>query len=92
MDALKHVDFVIDFVALHLLRGHEQTEIMKAGVRILYVIEPLEALVRLLPTPEDKQRVRAAEAPLRRSKTMRVVSDAGTDLEVKLGEYPILSE
>jgi 2,5-dihydroxypyridine 5,6-dioxygenase len=92
MRALKSVDFLIDFLGLHLLRAHEQGEIIQAGVRILYVIEPPESLVRLVPTVEDKHRTKAAEACLKRAKTMRIVSDAGTDLDVGIGEYPILCE
>jgi 2,5-dihydroxypyridine 5,6-dioxygenase len=92
MDALKRADLVIDFIGLHLLRGLEQHEVVSAGARILYVVEPPEALVRLLPTSEDKRRVRAAETHIRRAKTMRIESDAGTDLQVAIGEYPTLSE
>lgn len=92
MNALKSVDFVVDFLGLHLLRGLEQDEIMKAGVRILYVTEPPEALVRLVPTPDDKRWARAAEARIKAAKTMRIVSRAGTDLKVAIGEYPILAE
>ncbi len=92
MDALKRVDFLIDFLGLHLLRGLEQEEIVKAGVRILYVTEPPESLVRLVPTPDDKRWARAAEARIKAAKTMRITSRAGTDLEVRVGEYPILAE
>ena len=92
MQALKSSAMVIDFLGLHLLRRGEQEEVMKAGARILYVVEPPDALVRLIPTVEDKRRVRAAEACIRQAKSMHVVSAAGTDLRVQLGEYPILSE
>ncbi len=92
MDTLKSVDFLVDFLGLHLLRGLEQDQIMKAGVRILYVTEPPEALVRLVPTPDDKRWARAAEARIKAAKAMRIVSRAGTDLKVAIGEYPILAE
>ncbi|MCW5751375.1 MAG: 2,5-dihydroxypyridine 5,6-dioxygenase [Anaerolineales bacterium] len=92
MQALKSSGLVIDFLGLHLLRRGEQEEVIRSGARILYVVEPPEALVRLLPTEEDKRRVRAAEACIRKSKSMQVTSAAGTELHVQLGEYPILSE
>jgi 2,5-dihydroxypyridine 5,6-dioxygenase len=92
MQALKSCGMVIDFLGLHLLRGGEQEEIMKAGTRILYVIEPPDALVRLVPSEDDKRRVRVAEACIRKAKSMHITSAAGTDLRVKIGEYPILSE
>jgi 2,5-dihydroxypyridine 5,6-dioxygenase len=45
-----------------------------------------------MPTVDDKRRVRVAEGVLRAAKRMRIESDAGTHLEVELGEYPVLSE
>jgi 2,5-dihydroxypyridine 5,6-dioxygenase len=92
MEALKSCSMVIDFLGLHLLRRGEQEEIMKAGARILYVIEPPDALVRLIPSEDDKRRVRLAEASIRKAKSMQVTSAAGTNLGVQIGEYPILSE
>jgi len=92
MDALRAVDLVIDFLGIHLLRGGEQEDLARAGTRILYAVEPPETLIRLMPTLEDKQRVKAAEACLKSASTMTATSDAGTDLTVDIGEYPILCE
>jgi len=92
MDALRAVDFVIDLLGIHLLRGGEQEAIVQSGTRILYVVEPPETLIRLMPIPEDKQRVKAAEACLKAASTMTVTSETGTDLTVAIGEYPILCE
>jgi 2,5-dihydroxypyridine 5,6-dioxygenase len=92
MDALRSVDLVIDFLGIHLLRGGEQEALAKAGTRVLYAVEPPETLIRLMPTIEDKRRVKAAEACLKGASTMTATSDAGTDLTVNLGEYPILCE
>ena len=92
MDALRSVDLVIDFLGIHLLRGGEQEDLARAGTRILYSVEPPETLIRLIPTLEDKQRVKAAEACLKSASTMTATSDAGTDLTVNIGEYPILCE
>ena len=92
MDALCAVDLVIDLLGIHLLRGGEQETIMRAGTRILYAIEPPETLIRLMPTLEDKARVKAAETCLEGASTLTATSAAGTDLFVELGEYPILCE
>jgi len=92
MAALKQSNFILDFIGLHLLRTYEIDMITESGARILYVTEPPEALVRLLPTVEDKERVRTAGEYLRSAKAMAVQSDAGTDLHVALGEYPVLLE
>jgi 2,5-dihydroxypyridine 5,6-dioxygenase len=92
MDALRAVDLVIDFLGLHLLRGGEQEALARAGTRVLYAVEPPETLIRLMPTLDDKRRVKAAEACLKGASTLTAVSDAGTDLTVDIGEYPILCE
>lgn len=92
MAALRSVGLIIDFLGIHLLRGGEQHDLMQAGTRILYVVEPPEALIRLMPSVEDKRRVKAAEACLQAASTRTVTSRAGTDLTVSIGEYPILCE
>ena len=93
MGALTHTDFIVDFTGLHLAHGTQELHaILENGARVLYVIEPPEALVRLLPTPEDKRRVKEAGERLRAAKTMRVVSDAGSDMTVGLGQYRLLLE
>lgn len=92
MGALRQTDFILDFLGLHLLRTYEVGMITEQGARILYVTEPPEALVRLLPTVEDKQRVCQAGEFLKAARSMSVQSDAGTDLQVSLGEFPVLLE
>ena len=92
MEALKRSDIVIDLIGIHLLRGGEQESIMKAGTRILYVTEPPDVLARMKPSESDKDRVCAAARAIEKAAEMRVASEAGTDLIVRLGEYPILRE
>jgi 2,5-dihydroxypyridine 5,6-dioxygenase len=92
LEALQRTDFILDFIGLHLLRTYELGLITEAGARMLYVVEPPEALVRLLPTVEDKRRVQIAGERLRAAKAMHVESDAGTDMRVELGQYPVLLE
>jgi 2,5-dihydroxypyridine 5,6-dioxygenase len=92
MEALRTSNFILDFIGLHLLRTYELDLLTEAGARMLYVVEPPEALVRLIPTIEDKARVQRAGDKLRIAKTLRVQSDAGTDMTVSLGEYKVLLE
>lgn len=87
---LKEADLVIDLMGL--LHSPEQTEILAAGTRMLMVLEPPEILARMMPSPDDKRRVMAGDAKLRRAKTMRVTSAAGTDLAMELGQFPTLPE
>ncbi|WP_244655340.1 2,5-dihydroxypyridine 5,6-dioxygenase [Rhizobium lusitanum] len=81
---------VIDLMGL--LHSPEQTEILEAKTRMLMVIEPPEMLARMMPNPEDKRRVMIADAKLRKAKTMRVTSKAGTDLTMAIGDFPTLPE
>lgn len=90
VEAMKRADIVIDL--MFLLFSPEQIEIQQAGTRILLAVEPPDVLARIMPSLDDKRRVKAAEARLKGAKTMGVTSDAGTELRVELGEYPVLTE
>jgi len=96
MEALMRADMVVDFFGLHLLRGtdknlkiSEKNEVTGAGTRVLFAVEPPEILQRLMPAPDDKRRVNAAGAKLAAAKTMRIESDAGTNLAVSLGDFGV---
>lgn len=90
MAALKGSDLVIDLMLL--LFSPEQQEILESGTRILLAVEPPEVLVRLLPTEADRARVTTAAALLKKSRSMQVQSDAGTNFRCALGAYPLLTE
>jgi 2,5-dihydroxypyridine 5,6-dioxygenase len=90
VETLKQARLVIDLMGL--LHSPEQLEILKAGARILMVVEPPEILAQMVPVADDKRRVMAADARLRRAKVMRVISRAGTDLTLRLGQFEPLPE
>jgi 2,5-dihydroxypyridine 5,6-dioxygenase len=56
------------------------------GLRTLVVLEPPEILERLMPLADDKRRVLAAQAAIRRARRLRITSPAGTELEGPLGQ------
>ena len=92
MEAMRSADMVIDLIGLHLLRHGE-----RPGV--LYRRDPHSLRHRAArhPRPHDALARRQEASPggrqvARRAKTMRIESDAGTDLRVELGEYPVLHE
>ena len=90
LDALKSADFVVDLV--FLLHSAEQAEILEAGTRILLVIEPPSVLMRQLPTEELRLSVKRGAAKLRKARILRVMSEAGTDLQMKIGDYPVIEQ
>lgn len=90
MAALKASDFVLDLMTL--LFSPEQQELLESGTRILLAVEPPEVLVRLVPTPEDRERVAAAARIFEGKKAMYVTSGAGTNVRMPLGQYPIVQE
>ncbi|MBS0561346.1 MAG: 2,5-dihydroxypyridine 5,6-dioxygenase [Proteobacteria bacterium] len=90
MACLQKSDLVIDLMLL--LFSKEQGEILAGGTRMLLAVEPPEVLVRLVPTEDDKRRVLAGARVLGAARTMHVTSAAGTALDCRLGDYPILTE
>lgn len=90
MALLKESDLVLDLMLL--LFSPEQGEILQSGTRMLLAVEPPEVLARMVPTEADRTRVLAASAKLQKAKEMHVVSEGGTDVRFKLGQYPMLEE
>lgn len=87
---LKESDLVLDLMTL--LFSKEQVEILESGTKILLAVEPPEILLRLLPQESDRDMVNNAAAILGAGKTMQVTSDAGTDIQFAMGEYPVTKE
>jgi 2,5-dihydroxypyridine 5,6-dioxygenase len=88
--ALEAADLIVD--TMMLLHSPEQEQILKTGTRMLLAVEPPEVLARMLPTEEDKVRVLAAAETLKRARSIRVTSGAGTDFRARLGQYPVVGE
>src|SRR5205807_1745418 len=63
-----------------------------AGTRVLMIIDGPDDLERLMSPPGLKDAVLHAEQRLARARVMRVVSDAGTDLSVQCGAYPVMAQ
>lgn len=88
-DLLKSADLVVDLTQEGFIHAPVQQEILKAGTRIIFVCDAPDVLIRNLPQEGDKDRVLQAAGLLKRSSTMHVTSEAGTDLTVQLaGAHP----
>lgn len=90
LDMLKNCDMAIDLVGL--LFSREQLDLQKAGVRILRIMEPVNVLRAMFPTPELARRVERGRAILGAARQMHITSSAGTDITYELGQYPVISE
>jgi 2,5-dihydroxypyridine 5,6-dioxygenase len=83
--AIRKADLLLDLAFSH---DEQVFKSLQDGLRILLTVEPPEILSRMFPTQADKQRCLAGQHRLGYANTMRVVSDAGTDFTVSLGEFP----
>ena len=88
LEAIKAADML---VCLHIpLFTRWLKEAREAGTRVLMVIDGPDELETLMAPPGLKQAVICAGDRLQRAKTMRITRPGGTDLTVKLGEYPTM--
>src|SRR6185295_18489035 len=65
-------------------------EIMGAGTRVLMVIDHPDDLEMLQSNASIERAVKAAGRRLERAREVRYTSDAGTDLRITRGEYPVM--
>lgn len=85
----KASDLVLDLMLL--LFSPEQAEILESGTKILLAVEPPEILARMVPTEQDRAKVREGARRIAAAREMHVVSAAGTDVRFALGQYqPVL--
>ena len=84
-EALKLADIVIDMTQIPgghspWLYTESHNEVLASGSKTLMVFQPQESLRRLLPDQASTKRARAGAEFFNDVKTIRVKSDAGTDL------------
>jgi len=85
VETLAAADVVIDLTVEGLMHARETAAILKGGARIITVSnEHPEALARLVPTADMKERAKDAVARCRAARIMSVRTEAGTDLEVRM--------
>ena len=89
IEALKRVEVIVDLTVEGLLHAEELGAIQSEGARLLVVCnEHPEILERCEPTAELGERVKAGIKMLYKASTMRVTSEAGTDLTVDVSDAP----
>lgn len=88
VEAMKSADIVIAFTRPLFTKGLR--EIMGAGTRVLMVIDHPDDLEMLQSNESIERAVKAAGRRLERAREVRYTSDAGTDLRITKGEYPVM--
>lgn len=89
IEALKHVEIIVDVTVEGLLHAEEWDEIEASGTRILVICnEHPEILERTEPTADLGPRVDLGIQMLNDASEMRVTSAAGTDLTVDIRDAP----
>ena len=83
-ELLKSVDFIVDLTLGGLIHSEQRAEIRGSGTRILLIKEPPDALARLIPTEERRDRIDRAVARLGRAAEMIVTSPSGTEFRADL--------
>lgn len=90
VEALKAADML---VCLHVpLFTLWLREVRAGGTRVLLVRDHPDDLEQCMSPPGLKEAVCHAAERYKKARTLRVTNDAGTDLSVALGEYPVNSQ
>jgi 2,5-dihydroxypyridine 5,6-dioxygenase len=90
LDAAKAADMIVVFHVPLFTKWLK--EVMDAGTRVLMIIDAPDDLEQLMSPPGLKEAVLHAHDRLGKTREIRVVSDAGTDLTYRCGEYPVMSQ
>ena len=67
-------------------------QVTGGGTRVLMIIDAPDDLEQLMSPPGLKEACKHAESLYRRTRKVRVTSDAGTDLWYDCGEYPVMTQ
>jgi 2,5-dihydroxypyridine 5,6-dioxygenase len=88
LDALCAADVIVIF---HVpLFAKWLRTVMDKGVRVLMIIDAPDDLEQLMSPPGLKEALKYAEGVYKKTKEVRVISEAGTDLTYSCGEYPVM--
>jgi 2,5-dihydroxypyridine 5,6-dioxygenase len=67
-------------------------QVTSGGTRVLMIIDAPDDLEQLMSPPGLKEACKHAESIYRKSRKVRVTSDAGTDLSYECGQYPVMTQ
>jgi 2,5-dihydroxypyridine 5,6-dioxygenase len=90
--ALSRAQLVLDLVPETIIHVDLRSQLQRAGVRILTVIEAPDILERLFPPAGIKDAVTAMGARLEATTLLRATSAAGTDVTYSLRNVPAITQ
>jgi 2,5-dihydroxypyridine 5,6-dioxygenase len=90
LEAIKAADLLVIFHVPLFTKWLK--EVMDAGTRVLMIIDAPDDLEQLMSPPGLKDALKHAEARYRKTREVRVISEAGTDLTYSCGEYPVMTQ
>lgn len=90
LEAVTAADLVVIFHVPLFTKWLKQ--VMDGGTRVLMIIDAPDDLEQLMSPKGLKEAMKYAESVYRKTRKVRVVSDAGTDLSYECGEYPVMTQ
>lgn len=90
LDAVRAADLVVIFHVPLFTKWLKQ--VLDGGTRVLMVIDGPDELEQLMAPPGLKEACKYAEVLYRNTRTVKITSQAGTDLTYACGEYPVMTQ
>ncbi|MYJ15870.1 MAG: hypothetical protein F4085_04905, partial [Acidimicrobiia bacterium] len=89
IDAWKGSDLVVGMLTTGWIYSDAHNAALDAGARTLMIEEPEDVLRRMFPTPEIRRRAEVSKRLMEAGTTLRIQSEAGTDLTVGYEGRPV---
>ena len=90
LDAVRAADLVVIFHVPLFTKWLKQ--VTDGGTRVLMIIDAPDDLEQLMSPAGLKQACKHAEMIYKKTKSVRVTSESGTDLTYQCGEYPVMTQ
>ena len=90
LEAVSAADLIVVFHVPLFTRWLKQ--VMDGGTRVLMIIDAPDDLEQLMSPAGLKEACKHAESLYQRTKRVRVMSEAGTELTYDCGEYPVMTQ
>jgi 2,5-dihydroxypyridine 5,6-dioxygenase len=90
LEAVRAADLVVIFHVPLFTQWLKQ--VLDGGTRVLMIIDRPDELEELMAPPGLKEACKYADTVYRKTSTVKVTSEAGTNLTYRCGEYPVMTQ